>query len=410
LASSSEHVGVSTWRLAGAVAVSSNQRIPIIRANDLHHLVPSHDLWDMWPLQEEDGTTALIGGRAFWFFLSSPKLPDPEQRHDHARIRMLGLRGSQWSDYGLVFSDGFGPGTREWSGSAVLSQNQQLRMFFTASGRREGGPRFEQRIFEANARFEVGADHVAVGEWTAPREIFSADDLYYATADDSEPVNGMIRGFRDPSYFRDPADGAEYIFFTGSAAATKEIFDGVIGVARFEGGSWQVLPPVIDAQGINKELERPHVIVRGGVYYLFWSTHAARFAPGITAPTGLYGMMATSIEGPWQPMNGTGLVAANPPEEPIQAYCWWVTSDLSVISFANYWGLAGQNLIAGSKLARTHFGGTVAPTFRINIDRARSQVAPVKGEARTLRDASNAELPLELFVDPSNPYDDRSGM
>ena len=36
------------------------------------------------------------------------------------------------------------------------------------------------------------------------------------------------------------------------------------------------------------------------------------FAPGICAPTGLYWATAQSIDGPWDLLNGHGLVMANP--------------------------------------------------------------------------------------------------
>ncbi|HCB76829.1 MAG TPA: glycoside hydrolase 68 family protein, partial [Sphingomonas bacterium] len=50
---------------------------------------PDLDLWDMWHLTEADGSTVFDGGRSWWFFLATPRFPDPEARHDHARIRLL---------------------------------------------------------------------------------------------------------------------------------------------------------------------------------------------------------------------------------------------------------------------------------------------------------------------------------
>ncbi|RZM06642.1 MAG: CocE/NonD family hydrolase, partial [Sphingomonas sp.] len=87
-------------------------------------------------------------------------------------------------------------------------------------------------------------------------------------------MNDRIKGFRDPGYFRDPADGAEYLLFVGSAGWLDAIFDGVIGAARREGDRWVLTPPLIEAVGTNSEMERPHIVVADGRYYLFWSTQA----------------------------------------------------------------------------------------------------------------------------------------
>ncbi len=72
---------------------------------------------------------------------------------------------------------------------------------------------------------------------------------------------------------------------------------------------------------VNNELERPHVIALDGLYYMFWSTQTHVFAPSARhAPTGLDGMVSSSLAGGWRPLNGSGLVFANPraaPRRPI---------------------------------------------------------------------------------------------
>jgi levansucrase len=102
---------------------------------------------------------------------------------------------------------------------------------------------------------------------------------------------------------------------------------------------WSLRAPLIDATDMNNELERPHVVVHNGFYYMFWSTQQHVFAPSCAAsPTGLYGMVAASLSGEWRPLNGTGLVVANPHAAPRQAYSWLVLPALSVISFIDDWG------------------------------------------------------------------------
>jgi levansucrase len=157
--------------------------------------------------------------------------------------------------------------------------------------------------------------------------------VIYDRARETTGTVGTIKAFRDPTWFRDPADGNEYLLFTASLAASSSAFNGSIGVACRSGHGWELRPPLITADGVNNELERPHIVVADSRYYLFWSTQASVFAPGITAPTGLYGMVAPRLQGPWTPINGTGLVIGNPPAAPDQAYSWLVLADLRVTSF-----------------------------------------------------------------------------
>ncbi len=365
---------ITHWsaEMLGRIADQPDAQLPVITAADVVPVVADHDVWDMWQIAYADGRTAMIDGRSWWFFLATPKFDDPDDRHDAARIRLTSHGADGWRDHGETFADGFTPGSREWSGSAVLGGDAAtLTMYFTASGRR-GGPRtFEQRLFETQGRFVDGR----TVDWSEPVESIAADGVHYLRANQIDGVDGRIKGFRDPGYFRDPADGTEYLLFAGSAGWVEAIDDGVIGVGVRAAGDahWAIAPPLIESIGVNSELERPHIVLHGGRYYLFWSTQAKRFAPGIVAPTGLYGMVADTMAGPWRPLNGSGLVAGNPAAEPFQAYCWWVTGELDVISFVDFWGLAGAAPDTAER-RRAHFGGTAAPWFRLALDGDRALI------------------------------------
>ena len=116
--------------------------------------------------------------------------------------------------------------------------------------------------------------------------------------------------------------------------------------------------------------------VHGGRYYLFWSTQRRTFDPaGPTGPNGLYGMVAERLAGPWQPLNGTGLVAPNPAEEPVQTYSWWVTQDLTVHGFVDLVDVASaQDVVDDAAWRRAHFGGVPAPVFKIRLEGDRAFV------------------------------------
>lgn len=65
-------------------------------------------------------------------------------------------------------------------------------------------------------------------------------------------------------------------------------------------------------------------------------------------------------------LNGSGLVAATPGDEPRQTYSWWVCNDLQVVSFIDHWGLKGRQHDAPDTI-RKQFGGTMAPRFRLSL-------------------------------------------
>jgi levansucrase len=364
-------MSASVWTRAAAARARFDEgaRLPVIIARDVVPIDPAHDVWDMWPIARRDGRTAMIGGRDWWFFLAVPHAPDPEARHDSARIHLYSRGADGWHAHGPAFPDGFAPGTREWSGSAVIDDDDiRLTMYFTSTG---DPARFSQRLFETTGRFDGGR----LSGWSAPAETVQADGIDYARTDQDAPLDDRIKGFRDPGYVRDPATGEEHLLFTGSAGTPGEVHDGIIGLATRVDDRWALKPPLLAAIGVNSELERPHVLVRHGLYYLFWSTQAKRFAPGLDAPTGLYGMVADRFAGPWRPINGSGLVAANPDAEPTQAYCWWVTGEGEVISFVDYWGLGGNAVGDDIARRRERFGGTAAPTFHLAFDGDRVRIA-----------------------------------
>ncbi len=355
------------------IADQSLPAIPLVTVADVEPILPEFDLWDLWPVQTVDGRTALFDGWAVWMILSAPRLANPDDRHDIARIRMMTERAGLWRDCGNLLPDGHCPGSREWAGSALYDPDRNLlTSFYTAAGRRGTPPTFEQRIFQTSAPLTVSDGLARAQNWTPPQECFVADGYHYVRVDHAEGIPGQIKGFRDPAHFRDPVSRSDYLLFTGSDGQSESDWNGVIGIARSTTGNhdrWDLLQPILSGDGLNNEQERPHVIVHGGLYYLFWSTQAKVFADGgPIGPTGLYGAVAPSVLGPYMPLNGSGLVAPNPAAEPFQTYSWWVTDDLTVAGFVDLWGLYDRSVTDHPELRRSQFGGVPAPRFRLALD------------------------------------------
>jgi levansucrase len=153
----------------------------------------------------------------------------------------------------------------------------------------------------------------------------------------------------------------------------------VIGLARANDrdghGPFTLLPPLVDAYGLASELERPHIFVHDQLYYLFWSTQSHIFDPNVArGPTGLYGMVGPSLFGPFEPLNGSGLVLANPPAEPRQAYAWQVLPSLEVVSFIDFWGLQGGDILTDQALKQSQFAGAIAPVSHLRLEGTTTRV------------------------------------
>jgi len=372
-AGSSPAPATTAWRPAAAGQKPVFASIPTIHAARPVPDLPDLDIWDAWPLERASGAVALVERAQLWMALCAPWRADPDERHHIARIRLFSERAGAWRDHGDLFPDGFTPGSREWSGSAILAEcGRRVTVYFTATGERGSAVgSFRQRIFETTGQIGCADGGFICSGWSAPQECFVADGVHYLDYDGLSGVPGTIKGFRDPGYFRDPADGQAYLFFTGTDAHSHSPWNGVIGVAmqdRAQPSGWRLLPPVLSAVGTNNELERPHMRCAGGRYYLFWSTQAKTFAPTVGEwPTGLYGMVADSPLGPFRPLNGTGLVAGNPPERPYQAYSWWVMSDLGVASFVDIPEPCTPSQFAAPAFRRSHFVGGAAPLFHLAL-------------------------------------------
>jgi levansucrase len=367
----------SQWTVEHVAGIAKGPlpEAPFISVQDVVSVVPDQDLWDLWPLQNADGTVAKIEGGELWMVLSAPRLPDPGLRHDIARTRLLFRKGGEWMDCGLLFPDDLNPGTREWSGSARFNaETGEVTAYFTAAGRRsDPAPSFEQRLFQTTGQLDLSGSRPSISNWTVAEPIVVNDGSLYVDVAVDQGVPGNIKGFRDPYWFCDPADGNAYILFTGSQPDSQSNHNGVVGLAVAHSAmgenGFRLLPPIITADGLCNEMERPHLVLKDGLYYLFWSSQNSVFAPdGPKGPSGLYGMVAPSLTGPYTPLNGTGLVIANPAAEPRQAYCWQVLDTLEVYSFVDQWGLGGRDIFAEPRLQRDQFGGTIAPVLKIAID------------------------------------------
>ena len=368
----------TAWTRAHVKAIGDDPATytTLIADAGLPRLLPGVDFWDLWPLREPDGEVATVCGSHVWAGLSAPASGHPSGRHDIARIRLM----AAGQDLGPLFPEGASAGSREWAGSTVFDPaTNTVLAFYTAAGRRgEPVPTFEQRIMGASATVTCRGGRPEIRGWNTHEELVVADGERYLRAVQATGEPGFIKAFRDPFFFQDPESRESYLLFTASLADAATDFNGCIGIARQVGDHWELLDPLVTADGVNNELERSHVVAHNGLYYLLFSTQQRTFHPDISGPTGLYGFVAPTLLGPYEPLNGSGLVLRNPAAEPFQAYSWLVLNDLRTVSFVDSFALHGRHPDdlenAGADEVRRHFGGTMAPMTRLRLAGARAEI------------------------------------
>lgn len=394
----STHYSPYIWDRATALKVNENDpttQQPLI-SGDFPVMSDEVFIWDTMPLRTLDGTIVSLNGWNIIFTLTAFRQPevfvdekgeyditkDWNDRHGRAFIAYWFCRdGKSWEYGGRVMKEGVSPTTREWAGTPILLDKKgNVDLYYTCVT--PGAT-----ICKVKGKLTTDENGVNVSGFTKVKDLFEADGKYYQT----ESQN-IYWNFRDPSPFIDPESGLLYMVFEGNVAGDRgshtigknEIghvppnHDNV-GGARYQtgciglavaldqyGDEWKILPPLITAVGVNDQTERPHYVFKDGKYYLFTISHKFTYADGLSGPDGVYGFVSDHLTGPYQPMNGSGLVLGNPPSQPYQTYSHYVMPNGLVTSFIDNIPTPG--------FPKTVFrvGGTEAPTVKIKLEDNRS--------------------------------------
>lgn len=408
-AKADETVTTTNWTREQASKIELNQdnTLPYTDISELEKFAPGYHVWDSWPLTDRDGNIASIKGWKVLFALSAPDDVLPGKVHDIATIRYFySKNGKDWTLGGTLFPEGASLGSREWAGSAMMDEGK-IHAFYTATGQRGEAPlTFEQRLAMATGDIVADSEGVRFENWGDHKIILEPDGEHYQTKEQAQQGEGGGYAFRDPMWFKDPKTEKEYILFEGNSGGAvgertfKQEYAGStnytdenpvpagavhananIGIAEVVDGNpsnLKMLAPLLEANYVNEELERPHIVVKDKKYYLFTDSHINKYAEGLQGPEGLYGFVSDTLTGGYEPLNGSGLVMANPPENPYQAYSWLVLPNLNVVGFAHFGDLGNMSIgdvgNQDPEFQFSHFGGTLAPTVKISINGSTTKI------------------------------------
>ncbi|WP_345525440.1 glycoside hydrolase family 68 protein [Nocardioides endophyticus] len=392
-------------------------------------------VWDTWPLTDERSNQYSVNGWEVIMSLVADRGLGFDDRHVFAKIgyfyRPAGIPADQrprdggWTYGGLVFDEGVTgqifddqsySHQTQWSGSARVFPDGQIKLFFTdvAFYRNPDGTDrkpYDARIALSQGRIHADQDGVWFTGFNRVRDLLQADGQWYQTG-----AQNPFYNFRDPFTFQDPRyPNKTFMVFEGNSAGQRgsrsctnqdlgyrpgdphaEDLETVmdtgailqmanIGLAVADNRQltkWHFLPPILSANCVTDQTERPQIYLQGGKYYLFTISHRGTFASGIDGPEGVYGFVGNGIRSDYQPLNrGSGLALGNPtnlnyaagnPFDPdfnqhpgaFQAYSHYVMPGGLVQSFIDTIG------------TKNNFrrGGTLGPTVKINIRGATTAV------------------------------------
>ncbi|CAM3993463.1 Levansucrase [Vibrio aerogenes CECT 7868] len=397
-----DKVITTAWSRADALKVKFDDPTTTQPIVDLKFPVMDETLfiWDTMPLKKLDGTIVSVNGWSVIFTLTATREPDVYKNKDgsyditsdwnarHGRARICywyAKDGQSWIYGGRVMAEGVSPTAREWAGTPVLiNEEGDIELYYTCVSPGAAIAKVRGCITETS-------DGIKLSDFHSVTKLFSADGFYYQTEEQN-----IYWNFRDPSPFINPGDGKLYMVFEGNVAGergthriTSEDLGNLppgyeeVGGARYQAGciglavakdeqgdSWQLLPPLITAVGVNDQTERPHFVFKDGKYYLFTISHQYTYADGLTGPDGVYGFVSDSLFGPYEPLNGSGLVLGNPSSQPFQTYSHCVMPNGLVTSFIDSVPAPEESEYDGDY----RIGGTEAPTVQIKIEGNRTFV------------------------------------
>ena len=385
------------------------------------------DVWDSWPLQNSDGTVANYNGYNIVFALAG----DPKNGNDTSIYLFYQKIGDtsidSWKNAGRVFkdSDKFASNdpilkyqTQEWSGSATLTKDGNVRLFYTDySGSPEDGGSGAGKQTLTTAQINMSqpdSNTLKIDGVSDYKSIFDGDGKLYQNVqqfiDEGKWSSNDNHTLRDPHYVED--NGHKYLVFEANTGTedgyqgddslfnkafyggsekffqtekdkllispkkqTASLANGVLGIIELNNDYTlkKVMKPLITSNTVTDEIERANVFKMNGKWYLFTDSRGSKMTIDGIGDKDVYmlGFTSNSLTGEYKPLNGSGLVL-NMNLDP--ADLTFTYSHFAVPQ------PEGNNVVITSYMTNrgfyTEHHATFAPSFELNIKGSKTSVVP----------------------------------
>ncbi|QQZ62514.1 glycoside hydrolase family 68 protein [Paenibacillus sonchi] len=344
-----------------AFNAASIQNISSAKGSDQWGNAIDLDVWDSWPLQNADGTVAEYNGYHIVFALAG----DPKKGWDTFIYMFYQKVGDtsidSWKNAGRVFkdSDKYVPNdpilnkqAEEWSGSATLTKDGKVRLFYTNRQGWDPAHGFFGKQTLTTAQVNVSkpdADTLKVDGVEDFKSIFDGDGKFYQNVDQAFGGGDYADNhtLRDPHYVED--NGRKYLVFesntgtetgyqgeeslynrsfyegskvffeneknkllSGPKKSLAALANGSLGIIELNDDYTlkTVMKPLIASNTVTDEIERANVFEMNGKWYLFTDSRGSKMTIDGIGANDVYmlGYVADSLTGPYKPLNGSGLV------------------------------------------------------------------------------------------------------
>ncbi|MCQ2009535.1 glycoside hydrolase family 68 protein [Sporolactobacillus sp. STSJ-5] len=394
-------------------------QVPEFSAKNIAN-IPSasdRDVWDSWPLQNPDGTVAEYNGYHIVFAMSGAN----QLYMFYQKVGETSLES--WKSAGRVFADEdlshsndelLKKLTQEWSGSAYKIGNK-IRLFYTGNLDHHsiGGYGNEQVLSTAKIDVDSDSTGLKISDIEDHKSIFDGDGKTYQTFNQFSNLGMSNSGdnhcLRDPHYVEE--NGRKYLVFEGNtgtangyqeyrALFNKAYYGGnddyfnssknsllartdrnnvikanaAIGIIELneDYSLKSVMKPLVTANLVTDEIERPNVVKINGKWYLFTITkgYNQRVDGFPSDNTYMLGYVSDNLTGPYKPLNKTGLVLVGNEGYNSRTYTY------------AYYGMpvssGSNNLLITSYMTNRNISSTqhstFAPSFLLTVNGDQTQV------------------------------------
>ncbi|GGG01336.1 hypothetical protein GCM10010912_52730 [Paenibacillus albidus] len=290
----------------------------------------------------------------------------------------------------------------EWSGSATLTSDGEVRLFYTNRHPwiAESGFFGKQTLTTAQINVSApDANTLKVDGVEDFKSIFDGDGKFYQTVEQAfgggdysdnhtlrdphyveengrkylvfEANTGSDTGYQgEESFFNKAYYGGSNVFFEAEKKKLLQspdkkfmsIANGALGIIELNDDYTlkSVMKPLLASNTVTDEIERANVFELNGKWYLFTSSRGSKmFIDGIDKEDiYMLGYVSDSLTGPYKPLNGTGLV---------------LHQDLNPYDITwNYAHFATPQVEGNSYFSDHH--STFAPSFLLNIKGSKTAV------------------------------------
>lgn len=410
------------------VTKDSRYAIPYFNAKEIKNMPAAYtkdaqtgkiehlDVWDSWPIQESK-----IGYVANWngyqLAVAMMGMQGYNDNHIYLLYNKYGDNNlANWKNAGPIFGYNATDLLQQWSGSAIVNKDGSIQLFYTKVDTSDKTN--NQKIASATLYLTIENGEVKISKIANDHVVFEGDGINYQTYEQWHKTNTGADNvaMRDAHVIEDEA-GNRYLIFEAStgkqeyqgldqiynwnnyggddAYKIKSLFrllanhdmesraswaNAAIGILRLDNNETnpqvaQVYKPLLTANMVSDEIERPDIVKLGDKYYLFAATRLNRGSnddawmaadKAVGDNVAMIGYVSESLTGGFKPLNESGVVltASVPANWRTATYSYYavpIQGQSDKVLITSY--ITNRNHVAGND-----YESTWAPSFLLQIN------------------------------------------